>query len=496
MRSITAIFSVVLLLVFATPLYSQQPATATIAVVNFENTSGSPSLDYFNKTISEHIHTYLQATGRFNLVERGRLEEASLRELNLSLTDIVDAITAAELGKIVGAKLTIIGSFTKAGDVLQINARLVEVETAKAIPGAAVQERGRENELFNLLDRLSEALKKVILEGTEAPEQKEALSTLFIQSNPPGASIYINGQPYGFTPKDIYNLREGTYEIVLSKEGYETYIKSIHLSLGDEVPITVDLSPQKGALVVVSEPEGADVYLDGAYRGKTKLTLEDVLAGTHQVTFKKTGYHEEERPVGVIYKETATLEVTLKEKPGSLLILSSPQGAEVYLDGQYKGKTPLSLSSVFPGEHRIELAKEGRATYYETAVIRGEQNTTLDVALSPNNPPQILNLTADPETIKTEETTTFTCTATDPDRDSLSYAWFASKGSIQADGEKAIYQAPDKPGTYLIKVEVSDNNGGEDTGEIVLTVRKQTGGLKITSDPSGADIYVNEVLCK
>ena len=73
-----AIFPIVLLLLFPSPLYSQHEPTPTIAVVNFENTSGSPSLNYLNKTISEHIHTYLQRIGRLNLVERGQLEEASL----------------------------------------------------------------------------------------------------------------------------------------------------------------------------------------------------------------------------------------------------------------------------------------------------------------------------------------------------------------------------------------------------------------------------------
>ncbi len=492
MKSALLIIPLVEFFSFAGSLHAEEQPTPTIAVVNLENTSGSPTLDYLNRTISEYVNTYLVGTGRIRIVERERLQEASLQELQMHLTDIVDASTSVRLGKIVGAKMTIIGSFMKVGDTLLINARLIEVETGEALLGGAVQEQGKEDELFNLLDRLSEALKKVILEGTELSEEKEALSTLFIQSNPPGASIYINGQPYGFAPKDIYNLQEGTYEVVLSKVGYETYIKKINLSIGDEVPLQIDLSPQKGTLIIISNPEEAEVYLDTEYRGVTKLTLEDILTGTHQVTFKKKGYYEEERRVEVIYKEDTTLEVTLKEKPGSLLILSSPQEARVYLDEEYKGKTPLSLPSVSPGEHKIRITKEGRATHYETALVKGEENTTVDVVLSANNPPRITSLTAKPETIKTKETTTITATATDPDKDNLSYRWSTTQGSIQGQGEKITYQAPSEPGTYSIKVTVSDNNGGEDNEEITIRVEKQTGTLKITSYPPGADIYLDQ----
>ncbi len=395
-----AVISLFMLLLTISPwALSDEYSPRTIAVVNFENTSNLSEFDYLKKTISEYINTYLLTTGRIKIVEREQLEKSSLRELNLSLTDIVDATTAAKLGKIEGAEAVVIGSFSKIGSTVVINARLIDVETSEGI--TAVQEKGKEDELVGLLDRVSEALKKVILQDIEAPEEeKEALSTLFIQSNPPGASIYLNGEAYGLTPKDIYNLREGTYEIVLSKEGYETYIKKINLSLGEEVLLKISLFPQKGILSITS----------------------------------------------------------------------SPSEAEVYLDEEYKGKTPLSLSSVSPGEHKIKLTKEGRATHYETVVFKVEENTTVDVVLSANNPPRITSLTAKPEIIKTKETSTIISRATDPDKDTFSYTWSTTKGTIQGEGETIIYRAPSEPGTYSIEVTVSDGNGAVDTEELVVMV--------------------------
>jgi PEGA domain len=43
-----------------------------------------------------------------------------------------------------------------------------------------------------------------------------------VESNPPGAYLYINNTPYGPTPVDVPFLFYGDYDVMLVKEGYET----------------------------------------------------------------------------------------------------------------------------------------------------------------------------------------------------------------------------------------------------------------------------------
>jgi len=43
-----------------------------------------------------------------------------------------------------------------------------------------------------------------------------------VESNPPGAYVYVNNVPHGPTPVDVPFLFYGDYEIKLVKEGYET----------------------------------------------------------------------------------------------------------------------------------------------------------------------------------------------------------------------------------------------------------------------------------
>ena len=43
-----------------------------------------------------------------------------------------------------------------------------------------------------------------------------------IESDPPGALVYVNGQPLGSTPVDGHFIYYGNYEFTLVKDGYET----------------------------------------------------------------------------------------------------------------------------------------------------------------------------------------------------------------------------------------------------------------------------------
>jgi hypothetical protein len=44
----------------------------------------------------------------------------------------------------------------------------------------------------------------------------------FIESDPPGALVLVNGRPIGTTPVDDYFTYYGTYDFTLVKDGYQT----------------------------------------------------------------------------------------------------------------------------------------------------------------------------------------------------------------------------------------------------------------------------------
>jgi hypothetical protein len=68
---------------------------------------------------------------------------------------------------------------------------------------------------------------------------------------------------------------------------------------------------------------------------------------------------------------------------GSLDISSTPQGSEIYVDGVYKGTTPLVLSDVIAGSFMLELRYPGYTSLKKSVEIKAGTTSYVDASLSP-----------------------------------------------------------------------------------------------------------------
>lgn len=66
--------------------------------------------------------------------------------------------------------------------------------------------------------------------------------------------------------------------------------------------------------------------------------------------------------------------------------------------------------------------------------------------------------------------------AIDPDEDALVYTWYADGNPIPGGGNRTFEYKKLKPGEHIIKLEVEDGNGGVDTDEVTIKVKKKSGG--------------------
>jgi hypothetical protein len=175
-------------------------------------------------------------------------------------------------------------------------------------------------------------------------------------------------------------------------------------------PTTVPIpdSSETGTLKITSTPSRAAVYLDGNYRGLTPVTLLKISSGTHQLRLAKSGYLDYSSEMNVPAGNIATIPVRLSpgrepeptssttstptQTPptspaatiGSLTVTSSPSGAAVYLDSRYKGISPCTLAQVSPGTHMVTVKKQGYSDYVTTAMITGDEITTVAAVLHTN----------------------------------------------------------------------------------------------------------------
>jgi len=95
----------------------------------------------------------------------------------------------------------------------------------------------------------------------------------------------------------------------------------------------------------------------------------------------------------------------------------------------------------------------------------------------PNHAPVIESLIVTPSVIFRNKIATITCSASDPDGDSLEYQWSCDAGTLLIQGTPGPiiqWQAPSSEGTYTITCKVQDPYGATDSETIMIAVIVQT----------------------
>lgn len=126
-----------------------------------------------------------------------------------------------------------------------------------------------------------------------------------------------------------------------------------------------------------SVPDGASITIDGTVRGVTPLRLS-LAPGAYNVQIS-SGSTSRTLPItveaGSVVSQYVELAVATVAPGGRLEIGSDSPGAQVALDGVSKGVTPLVLSDVAPGQHRVTVSAGENTVSRSVTVTRGATST-------------------------------------------------------------------------------------------------------------------------
>jgi hypothetical protein len=75
-------------------------------------------------------------------------------------------------------------------------------------------------------------------------------------------------------------------------------------------------------------------------------------------------------------------EVITLEKGKGVTMVSNPTGAQITIDGDDKGRTPMTLSNITPGEHQFLVGKENFLKRSIRATVVSDYNLTINVDLA------------------------------------------------------------------------------------------------------------------
>ncbi len=165
-----------------------------------------------------------------------------------------------------------------------------------------------------------------------APPPTASAGWLLVRSEPPGASVTVNGVDRGRTPLALRDMPFDTYRVEVSREGFRSEaaqlaltpaatVASLQIELqrgGAPSPAPPPAPPPAtvvGALLVESRPAGARVVVDGREVGTTPTVVSDVAAGIRSVRIELDGYQPWETSVDVPASDQVRVGASLDHLP-------------------------------------------------------------------------------------------------------------------------------------------------------------------------------------
>jgi thermitase len=195
----------------------------------------------------------------------------------------------------------------------------------------------------------------------------------------------------------IANVPPGHYQVVASKDGYESSSLTLTVLEGDTAIANLALSriivPGTITGSVTDAEDGSGIVgatvTDGTRTATTdasgKYTIADVPPGTYQVTASKSGYHSSSSSVTVLAATTAVVDFSSNEIVVFGIITGSVTDAE---DG-----SPIVAATVSDGTRTVQTDAAGQyiiddvppGTYQVTASKSGYHSSSLSVTVSEGN---------------------------------------------------------------------------------------------------------------
>lgn len=201
-----------------------------------------------------------------------------------------------------------------------------------------------------------------------------------ISSNPPGAAVFQGTTQIGQTPMRL-ELLEGSHSLSLILDGFKAWDGTLEtLANEDQVLPTVQLEPANAKLRVNSIPRGANVTVNGRYRGQSPVTIALSPGVNYEIGLSKAGYGTTVRRIRLEAAASEEITIDLAARVGEVTVAALPGDATIYVDGRARGTGTVTLN-LSSAPHRLEVKRDGYQTFSRSITPRPGYPQNISVRL-------------------------------------------------------------------------------------------------------------------
>lgn len=185
---------------------------------------------------------------------------------------------------------------------------------------------------------------------------------------PPGTDVYVNGRLIDY--EEPLTLKYGKHSVTAALTGYTTYKGTLTVSSPNPT-VKIDLQQE---VAEIEENDDNDNKMHTAEPSDDKADTTDKPADDKTVS--SSSDNTSLATASPDNKKSTEDESEIQYDKKHTMSVNGPEGAEVYLNGVYKGLAPCSFPKQI-GTQTISLSKEGCTTRSYTVVINDDdQNVT------------------------------------------------------------------------------------------------------------------------
>jgi hypothetical protein len=183
-----------------------------------------------------------------------------------------------------------------------------------------------------------------------------AAASLRVDSKPAGARVLVDGRVRGRSPMTVTGLNPGPHAVRVER-GPQFLRRDLMLESGAESAVSLELEPLAGnpteghGWLAVSMPVDLQAYEKGRMVGTSRAGPWQLEAGAHEIEFINpllgVRLH---RAVDIVAGKTSTIDLAV---PSGLASISSSAPAEIQIDGETIGMTPIVNRPLAAGQHDV-----------------------------------------------------------------------------------------------------------------------------------------------
>ena len=133
-------------------------------------------------------------------------------------------------------------------------------------------------------------------------------------------------------------------------------------------------------VIIKTNIEDAEVFINGEYFGKTPVATVDLDPTYYNLEIRKSGYDTIRCKIYPRRRYTYTYNFTLIKTCGYINVKGAPAGSTIYVDGVSNNSFPLEVA---PGSHTVQVRKFGYNDYSETFYVENHKTVNASISLKP-----------------------------------------------------------------------------------------------------------------